>query len=49
MAESDGAAQVSKARPVNVFCAGQVVAAIDVCAMTTPPAATAATAVLQAM
>ncbi|GHD63856.1 hypothetical protein GCM10010317_061290 [Streptomyces mirabilis] len=49
IAVSEGAAQVSKARPVNVRWAGQVVAAIDVCAAIPAPATTAAPAVAQAM
>jgi hypothetical protein len=49
IAASDGAVQVSKARPVYVFCAGQAGAAIDVCAVIPAPATTAAPAVVHAM
>ncbi|GGM04894.1 hypothetical protein GCM10010129_55570 [Streptomyces fumigatiscleroticus] len=49
MAFSDGAVQVSKARPVYVFWAGQAVAAIEVCAAMPPPATTAAPATAHVM
>jgi hypothetical protein len=49
MAAREGAAQVSKARPVYVFCAGQVVAAMELCAARPAPATTAAPATPQLM
>ncbi|GHK02443.1 hypothetical protein SY2F82_42400 [Streptomyces sp. Y2F8-2] len=49
IAAVEGAVQVSKACPVYVFWAGQVVAAIDVCAAIPAPATTAAPATDQVM
>ncbi|GDY63479.1 hypothetical protein SAV14893_028720 [Streptomyces avermitilis] len=49
IADREGAAQVSKARPVNVRCAGQVVAAIEVCAAIPAPATTAVPATAHVM
>ncbi|GGN37643.1 hypothetical protein GCM10011578_082110 [Streptomyces fuscichromogenes] len=49
IAAREGAVQVSNARPVNVFWAGQVVAAIEVCAAIPAPATTAAPATPQVM
>ncbi|GGY71965.1 hypothetical protein GCM10010300_14030 [Streptomyces olivaceoviridis] len=47
MADSEGAVQVSNARPVKVFWAGQVVAAMEVCAAIPAPATTAVPATAQ--